>query len=107
MDGVSIVPMVGHTRGHALVGVDADDRGWLLHAGDAVFDRGSIAITADSPDDQAKRRAIRMYEQVIGQDRSKITGNHARLTEVRAEGSATVIPAHDPVIFDRMLAAHT
>ena len=107
VDGVSIVPMNGHTRGHALVAVDADDRGWLLHAGDAVFDRGSIAIAADAAEDRANRRTTRLYERAVGQDRSKIAGNHARLAEVRAAGTATVIPAHDPVIFDRMVATHT
>jgi glyoxylase-like metal-dependent hydrolase (beta-lactamase superfamily II) len=106
VNGMSIVPMNGHTRGHALVAVDADDRGWLLHAGDAVFDRGSIAISGDTTEDRASRRTIRAFERVVGQDRSKIAGNHARLAEARAAGSATVIPAHDPVIFDRMVRAH-
>jgi glyoxylase-like metal-dependent hydrolase (beta-lactamase superfamily II) len=104
--GMVIVPMPGHTRGHALVGVDAGDRGWLLHAGDAVFDRGSIALPSDPDDDRAKRRTIRAFEQVVGQDRSRIAGNHARLVEARKAG-ATVIPAHDPVVFDRMVAATT
>lgn len=106
VDGVSIVPMNGHTRGHALVAVDAGERGWLLHAGDAVFDRGSIAIAGDPAGDRANRRTIKAFERVVGQDRSKITGNHARLAEVRAAGTATVIPAHDPVIFDRIVAGH-
>lgn len=102
VDGVSLVPMSGHTRGHALVGVDAGDRGWLLHAGDAVFDRGSIATAQDSAEDRASRRTIKAFEWAVGQDRSKLAANHARLTEVRAAGTATVIPAHDPVIFDRL-----
>lgn len=105
LDGISLVPMVGHTRGHALVAVDAGERGWLLHAGDAVFDRGSIAIAGDSVDDRAHRRTIRMFEQVVAQDRSKLAGNHARLSQLRADNTATVIPAHDPVVFDRIVAA--
>lgn len=104
VDGLVIVPMPGHTRGHALVGVDAGERGWLLHAGDAVFDRGSIARPEDSDDDRANRRTIRIFEQAVGQDRKRIAGNHQRLVEARAAG-ATVIPAHDPVIFERMVAA--
>jgi glyoxylase-like metal-dependent hydrolase (beta-lactamase superfamily II) len=105
VEGVSIVPMAGHTRGHALVGVDAGERGWLLHAGDAVFDRGSIAVPGDAADDRANRRTIKLFERAVGQDRSKIAGNHARLAEVRAAGTATVIPAHDPAIFDRLADA--
>lgn len=107
VEGMSIVPMNGHTRGHALVAVDAGARGWLLHAGDAAFDRGSIATGADSVDDRANRRTIRLFERAVGQDRSKIAGNHARLAEVHASGGATVIPAHDPVIFDRAVADQT
>ncbi len=105
VDGVSIVPMAGHTRGHALVAVDAGERGWLLHAGDAVFDRGSIARPADAAGDRANRRTIKLFERAVGQDRSRIAGNHARLAEVGAAGTATVIPAHDPVIFDRLAGA--
>jgi glyoxylase-like metal-dependent hydrolase (beta-lactamase superfamily II) len=104
VDGVALVPMVGHTRGHALVAVDAGERGWLLHAGDAVFDRGSIAVPADSAEDRAHRRTITAFERIVGQDRSRIAGNHARLTAIRAEGSAHVIPAHDPAVYDRLAA---
>jgi glyoxylase-like metal-dependent hydrolase (beta-lactamase superfamily II) len=100
--GVTIVPLDGHTRGHALVAVDAGERGWLLHAGDAVFDRGSIAIPGDSAQDHADRRTIRTFERLVAQDRSKIAANHARLAAVRSEGTAAVIPAHDPAVFDRM-----
>lgn len=102
VDGITIVPMAGHTRGHALVAVDAGDRGWLLHAGDAAFDRGSIAIPSDPAGDRANRRTIKLFERAVGQDRSRITANHARLAAVRAAGTATVIPAHDPAIFDRL-----
>ncbi len=105
VDGVVLVPMPGHTAGHALVAVDAGERGWMLHAGDAVFDRGSIAIDSDSASDKKNRRPIKMFEQIAGQDRSKIAGNHRRLADVRAAGTATVIPAHDAVIFDRLAAA--
>ncbi|MDT4892429.1 MAG: hypothetical protein QOE97_1464 [Pseudonocardiales bacterium] len=104
VDGVTIIPMNGHTRGHALVAVDAGDRGWLLHAGDAVFDRGSVAIADDTATDRANRRTIKAFERVVAQDRSIIARNHARLADVRASGTATVIPAHDPVVFDRLAA---
>jgi glyoxylase-like metal-dependent hydrolase (beta-lactamase superfamily II) len=105
VDGMAIVPMAGHSRGHALVAVDADERGWLLHAGDAAFDRGSIAVPSDPAADRVNRRTIKVFERAVGQDRAKIVGNHARLAEVRAAGTATVIPAHDPVIFDRAAVA--
>lgn len=104
VEGIALVPMPGHTRGHSCVAVDAGDRGWLLHAGDAVFDRGSIALPSDTSDDRAMRRTIRTFEQAVAQNRSKIGANHRRLTEIRAAGTHTVIPAHDPVVFDRLAA---
>ncbi len=107
VDGVVIVPMHGHTRGHALVAVDAGARGWLLHAGDAVFDRSSIAIAADPDTDRHPRRALRLFEQAVALERSAIAANHERLARIRSAGTATVIPAHDPVIFDRLAAAST
>jgi glyoxylase-like metal-dependent hydrolase (beta-lactamase superfamily II) len=72
--------MSGHTRGHALVAVDAGERGWLLHAGEATFDRGPIAIPADSPDDRANRRTIRAFERIVGPrtTRSSTTGSWPR-----------------------------
>jgi hypothetical protein len=36
--GILLVPLAGHTLGHAGVAVEADG-GWLLHAGDAYFYR--------------------------------------------------------------------
>ena len=76
----------------------------MLHAGDAVFDRGSIALPSDTSDDRAMRRTIRTFEQAVAQDRRKISANHRRLKEIRAAGTYTVIPAHDPVVFDRLAA---
>ena len=105
VDGITLVPMPGHTRGHSMVAVDAGERGWLLHAGDSVFDRGSIALPSDSDQDRANRRTIKLFEQFVGQDRSKIAANHQRLIDVRAADIATVIPAHDPVIYDRLATA--
>lgn len=39
---ILIVPLAGHTAGHAGVAVDTGD-GWLLHAGDAYFFHGQMA----------------------------------------------------------------
>jgi glyoxylase-like metal-dependent hydrolase (beta-lactamase superfamily II) len=96
----------GHTRGHAAVAVDAGERGWIVHAGDAVFDRSSIAGPTDSAQDRAKRRAILAFEQVVAQDRSAIAGNHRRLAELARASDVLVVPAHDPVIFERAAAAN-
>lgn len=66
MDGVDVrlIPLFGHTRGHAGVAIRLADR-WLLHVGDAYYLRVELA-TDDHPvsalaalraDDDASRRA--------------------------------------------------
>lgn len=102
---IALIPLPGHTRGHAAVALDTGDRGWLVHAGDAVFDRGSIAGPSASSDDRRMRRTIRTFEQAVAQDRSAIAANHRRLAELALAEDVQVLPAHDPVIFDRAVAA--
>ena len=104
-DGFALIPLPGHTRGHAAVAVDAGDRGWLFHAGDAAFDRGSIAGPDWSLDDRRKRRTILTFEQAVAHDRSTIAGNHRRLAELARSADVMVIPAHDPVIYERAVAS--
>ena len=106
---IALVPMPGHTRGHAAVAVDAGERGWLLHAGDAVFDRGSIAGQDAPADYRRRRRGILAFEQIAAQDRKKIAANHERLAALAGatDQQITVLPAHDAVVFDRIVAATT
>ena len=97
----ALVPLPGHSRGHACVAVDTEDRGWLLHAGDAVFD-GSMLGGASAP-----RRALRAFERVVAFDLAQVRANHERLAELQArEGAAVhVLPAHDPTQLERARAA--
>src|SRR5579862_5894241 len=41
-DDLLMIPLHGHSRGHTGVAV-RDERGWLLHAGDAYFTHGELA----------------------------------------------------------------
>src|SRR5205823_4708337 len=38
---ILLIPLAGHTRGHAAVAVETGE-GWLLHAGDAYFHHGAM-----------------------------------------------------------------
>jgi glyoxylase-like metal-dependent hydrolase (beta-lactamase superfamily II) len=104
---VVLVPLAGHTRGHAAVAIDAGERGWLLHAGDAMFDRAVVAGPDDPPEARRPRRTIRAFERAVAVDRSRLANNHARLAALHAARTpaVTVLCAHDPVIFDRAVAA--
>ena len=101
LPGIVLVPMPGHTLGHAAVAVDAGERGWLVHAGDAAFD-ASVYLDR-SPDGRELRpdRMIRAFEQGVAVDRGLVRRNHDTLRRLAARPDVTVFPAHD----GRMLSA--
>ncbi len=84
-----LVPLFGHTRGHAGVAVRAED-GWLLHAGDAYFHRNTLA---DAPIPWALR-AFQRFDDMDTAARRAVQG---RLRELARGGEVRVFCAHDPV----------
>ncbi|BCJ49947.1 putative metallo-hydrolase [Actinoplanes sp. NBRC 14428] len=92
--GIVLIPLPGHTRGHACVAVDSGS-GWLLHAGDAFYYRGTVDGSGGVP------FSLRALETMVAWDRSKVRENHARLAALlaRDEPDLTVFSAHDPVAF--------
>ncbi|MGE3619734.1 MAG: MBL fold metallo-hydrolase [Acidimicrobiia bacterium] len=90
-DGIVVLPLPGHTRGHLAVAVDAGDR-WLLHAGDAFYHPATIGGPGRAP------RRLRALEAVGAVDRRRVRDNHARLAELRGRGDPdlAVFCAHDP-----------
>lgn len=58
---ILLIPLVGHTRGHAGVAIDTPE-GWLLHAADAYFYRHEIGSQERrcTPDLRAYRRLIQL-----------------------------------------------
>jgi glyoxylase-like metal-dependent hydrolase (beta-lactamase superfamily II) len=97
---ILMVPLPGHTWGHAGVAVDSG-AGWLLHAGDAYFYRKEVR--------QAKRQCtpgLRAYQTMMEVDRAARLANQARLRRLSLErgGDVRVLCAHDPVEFERAAA---
>ncbi len=92
--GIVLIPLPGHTRGHAAVAVDAGDR-WLLHAGDTFYHPGSIGGAGGTP------FVLRALETLAAFDRERVRENHARLAAVRAraEPDLALFAAHDPGAF--------
>jgi glyoxylase-like metal-dependent hydrolase (beta-lactamase superfamily II) len=88
---IAIVPLVGHTRGHAGIAV-RDDSGWLLHCGDAYFDAGEMNV--DAPTCPWHMRA---FQRIIAVDDAARRANQDRLRAlVRDHGSEVrVFSAHD------------
>ena len=99
---ILMVPLPGHTWGHAGVAIRRSD-GWLLHAGDAYFYRGEMR--------QAVRRCtpgLAGYQTMMEVSREQRLGNQARLRALSLDRSAAVrmVCAHDAVEFEHAAAGH-
>lgn len=97
---ILLVPLPGHTWGHAGVAIDRPD-GWLLHAGDAYFYRGEMR--------EAKRHCtpgLRGYQTLMETNRDLRLANQVRLRKLSVDHAAEVrlVCAHDPVEFERAAA---
>jgi glyoxylase-like metal-dependent hydrolase (beta-lactamase superfamily II) len=96
-----LVPLPGHTWGHAGVAIRRDDGRWLLHAGDAYFYRGEMR--------QARRRCtpgLRAYQRLMEVDARSRMDNQSRLRTLSIErrDEVTVTCTHDPVELERAQA---
>lgn len=87
---ILLVPLVGHSRGHAGVAVESD-RGWLLHAGDAYFHRDQMREPPSCPP------LLTFFQRTVAIDRAAMRANQARLRELACDGTADVrmFSAHD------------
>ncbi|HEY0709426.1 MAG TPA: MBL fold metallo-hydrolase [Polyangia bacterium] len=96
---ILMVPLLGHTLGHAGVAVHRGAE-WLLQAGDAYFFHREL--------DADRRRCppgLRLYQWMMEKDRRARLWNLSRLRELqRSHGDTdlTIFCAHDPHEFERL-----
>lgn len=92
--GVVLVPMPGHTRGHAAVAVDAGHR-WVLHCGDAFYHRGTLDGRFRVP------FVMRAEEKLLSYNRNQLRDNQARIVELhrRHDPDLLIVCAHDPDLY--------
>jgi len=98
---ILMVPLPGHTWGHAGVAMRRDDGSWLLHAGDAYFYRGEMR--------QARRRCtpgLRAYQRLMEADARSRMINQERLRALSIERRQEVFVTctHDPIELERCQA---
>lgn len=96
-DDLLLVPLIGHTRGHAAVAVPSES-GWLLHAGDAYFRRDGL-LGLPSP------VGPRLFERLAAWDWERVRANHARLAHALRDPDLTVFCAHDPTEYEPFATA--
>lgn len=89
---ILMVPLPGHTWGHAGVAVDTPD-GWLLNAGDAYFHRHEMDARPRSTP------ALSAYQRMMEVDRPERLYNQDRLRALANDGRSGVriFCSHDPV----------
>ena len=92
---ILLVPLSGHTWGHAGVAVRDEGGGWLLHAADAYFYRGEIGEPYECTP------ALRGYQRLMEVDRAARLANQQRLRALAREhgGEVRIFCAHDAVEF--------
>jgi len=95
-DGIVLINLPGHTRGHAAVAVDAGDH-WILHAGDSFYHHGQLDGSGSAP------RALTMMERSVAFDWKRVQANHQRLSELWAadQPDLLLVNAHDPQLLRR------
>lgn len=96
VDGIVLINLPGHTRGHAAVAVDAGNR-WILHAGDSFYHHGQLDGSGSAP------RALTMMERSVAFDWKRVQVNHQRLSELWAvdHPDLLLVNAHDPQLLRR------
>lgn len=93
---ILLVPLAGHSWGHAGVAVREAGGRWLLHAGDAYFFRGEVG----SPRYQCPP-GLRGYQALMEVDRTARLANQARLRRLSLDRADQVrlFCSHDAVEF--------
>ena len=100
-DSVLVVPLPGHTRGHAAVAVDRGHGRWWLHSGDAYFHESTV-----DPSRPPIGPALRAFESLMAMDRRRVLDNHDRLRALATyhHDEVDVFCAHDPAELERARA---
>jgi glyoxylase-like metal-dependent hydrolase (beta-lactamase superfamily II) len=98
---ILLVPLPGHTHGHAGVAVRTGGR-WLLQAGDAYF--WHEEMDAERP---RCTPGLAMYQTLMEKDRRQRLETQSRLRRLRQEqgGEVQLVCAHDPIEFEQIVAA--
>jgi glyoxylase-like metal-dependent hydrolase (beta-lactamase superfamily II) len=98
---ILLVPLAGHTRGHAGVAVK-NERGWLLHAGDAYFHEHELDLAREHGP-----KVLELFQASEQHDGAARASNRRRLRELKRDHAdeVTIFCAHDPGEYERAVGA--
>lgn len=86
-----LLPLPGHTRGHAAVVVQQGER-VLVHAGDLYMHRDQLTTAQAKPPP-----ALCVFQRMVDSDSALRRDNLERLRALRSEPGVEIFCAHDPV----------
>jgi glyoxylase-like metal-dependent hydrolase (beta-lactamase superfamily II) len=94
---ILLIPLPGHTLGHTGIALHQPD-GWLLHCGDAYFNRDEVATPPHCPP------ALRAFQNLMQANGKLRHQNQERLRELaqRHSSEVTLVCSHDPVSLEQM-----
>lgn len=93
-DDILMIPLLGHSAGHAGIAVRQADH-WLLFCGDAYFSHREL-------DPQQKLKGLHLFESILADDNKMRLHNLKQLQSLAAnEPHVELICAHDPEEFTR------
>jgi glyoxylase-like metal-dependent hydrolase (beta-lactamase superfamily II) len=96
---ILLIPLAGHTWGHAGIAIQEDDGNWLFYAGDAYFQHGEI---------QGARRkcppGMRAYQRLMEVDAAARLANQRRVRALAQDqgNSVRIFCAHDMTEFEAL-----
>lgn len=96
---ILLVPLAGHTWGHAGVAIKEDDGRWLFYAGDAYFHHGEVGgVTRACPP------GMRAYQDFMQVDRDARMANQRRIRELSVDqaDAVRIFCAHDATEFEML-----
>ena len=95
---IALVPLIGHTLGHAGVAVRLERR-WLFDAGDAYFYWAEMDV-----ENPRCTPGLRFYQWMMEKDREQRLANQVRLRELARKRSADIeiFCSHDVAEFERL-----
>ena len=99
---VVLVPVAGHSRGHSAIAVRDGER-WLMHCGDAYFNRGEMRTPPEAPP------GLRLFQNVTNVNRGQRIHNQERLRELARDHGDEVdlICSHDAALMPAAAAELT
>jgi glyoxylase-like metal-dependent hydrolase (beta-lactamase superfamily II) len=98
---ILLIPLAGHTRGHAGVAIDTGV-GWLLNAGDAYFYHEEVGRP-----DRRCTPGLAWYQTMMEVDRKARLANQQRVRalSLRPDAGVRIFCSHDRVEWERYAAA--